>query len=512
MTASKIFLYFCLLFIGGIFLSSFLEISHLLLLGFLILGTLLISVFWPFGELRASVRRKQLAVIGFCFLFLVVGIWRHQQAELRITNNELRKYNDLEQNITLIGQVTKEPDIRENNIKLTIQVESINWNEKCSRSIKGKVLATTWRYPEYQYGDKLKITGKLETPQNFADFNYQDYLAKEGIYSIIFSPRIELLKRGNYQGLISIVYSKNLLFKNRLRENVYQNLSPPQSSILGAIILGDKRKISEEWKGKLNIAGVRHITCVSGMHIIILAGILMWLGMALGLYRGQAFYFAIILLLLFIIMVGAPPSAIRAGIMGGLLLFAQKIGRLRLSGRAITFAAAAMLIQNPLLLKSDVGFQLSFLAALGIIYLMPSFQDWFKKIPNNQIFPLRNLLSMTLAAQVFTLPILIYNFGYFSQIAPMTNILIVPLLPYIMVLGFIFSLAGVIWSPLGWIFSWPAWFLLTYLIKIVDWFSRISWASLTLEISWIWLIISYIILGLATWRLNSKEKLKFLNY
>ena len=490
MTKSKILLFFCLSFIIGIFLASISHLTpHLYISGGLVLAILLISVFW---------RYKKIVIVGSCLLFLVAGIWRYQIVESRVINSQLRKFNDLENSITLNGTVVKESDVRESNIKLTVKVESINEN----------VLVTTQRYPEYNYGDKLKITGKLKSPQIFEDFNYKDYLAKEGIYSVTYWPKIELIGKNQ----ANFFYSKILFFKNKLREKIYSFLSPPKSSILGAIILGDKRRISDDWKNKLNITGVRHITCISGMHIIILSGILMWLGIALGLWRGQAFYFAIILLILFIIMVGAPPSAIRAGIMGGIFLFAQKIGRLRSGGRAITMAATAMLVYNPLLLKSDVGFQLSFLATLGIIYLMPIFQYWFKKIPNPKTFPLKNLLAMTLAAQIFTLPILIYNFGYMSLVAPITNVLIVPLLPYIMILGFIFGLIAMIWQSLAWLFFFPLWFVLAYLTKIIDFFSNFSFSSLTLEISWVWLLISYLILGLITWRLEEKQKLKFLSY
>jgi len=120
---------------------------------------------------------------------------------------------------------------------------------------------------------------------------------------------------------------------------------------------------------------------------------------------------------------------------------------------------------------------------------------------------------MTLAAQVFTLPILIYNFGYMSLLASFTNVLVVPLLPYIMVSGFIFGLAGILWQSLGWILSSPAWLLLTYLTKIVDWFSSLPLASLTIEnLHWVWLVIVYLILGFIAWRLNQNQKLKFLNY
>ena len=490
MTASKILLYFCLSFVVGIFLNSFFQISLPALLAILILGIFLISVFWKY---------KKFAVIGFCLLFLVVGIWRHQSVEIQISKSKLQIYNDREETITLIGVVVKEADIREKTIKLTIEPEEM----------KGKILLTTNRYPEYQYGDELKITGYLKTPQEFEDFNYRDYLAKEGIYSVINFPKIELI--GKNQG--NFIYAKILNFKYKLRESIYQNLSPPQSSILGAVILGDKRKLSEDLKQKLNITGVRHITAVSGMHVVILSGVLMSLLIGLGLWRQQAFYFAIILLLLFIIMVGAPASAIRAGIMGGLFLLAQKVGRLKSASRAIVFAATVMLVQNPLLLKLDVGFQLSFLAVMGIIYLMPIFQYYFLKwfpVEWSSVKTLGGLLSMTLAAQVFTLPILIYNFGYVSLVAPFTNVLVVPLLPYIMISGFIFGLSGIIFLPLGWILSWFSWLLLTYLVKIVDFFSQIPPAYF--KISWVWLLIFYLIFGVLIWRLRERQKLKFLNY
>ena len=468
MTKSKILFCFCLSFTGGIFINSLFSVPQLFMLGFLVLGILFISVFWKY---------KNFIVIGFCLVFLVAGVWRYQTVESRIPDN-------VEQDIILIGVVSKEPDVRETNIKLTIESENAT----------GKILVTASRYPQYQYGDKLKIAGKLKNPEIFEDFNYKEYLSKDGIYSVMYWSEIELISTGHG----NFVYANILQFKNKMRESLYQNLSPPQSSILGAMILGDKRKLSEELKEKLNIAGVRHITAISGMHIMILSGILMYSLMALGLRRGKAFCFTLILLVLFIIMVGFPSSAVRAGIMGSLFLLAQTVGRPKSGSRAIVFAATCMVVANPLILKLDVGFQLSFLAVMGIIYLMPLLQKWLKL----------RILAMTLAAQVFTLPILIYNFGYISLIAPITNIFLVPLLPFIMIFGFVSGLGGMIWQPLGWIFSWPAWFLLTYLVKTVDWASQFFLASITLRnIHWVWLIVFYLILGYVVWRLNKREKI-----
>jgi competence protein ComEC len=505
MSKSKILFYFCLSFIFGIFLSSIIAFSQPLMLGFLT-PHLLIGAGLILGIILISVLRRypKVAVMGFCLIFLILGIWRHQTVELRIKNNELRKYNDLGEVITLVGKVVSEPDVREKSTKLTTEINPITWVETGSRPILGKVLITVGRYPEYKYGDELKIIGELKTPPVFEDFNYKDYLAKSGIYSVVCWPEIEILAKdqGNF------IYRKILGFKNKLRESIYQNLSPPQTSILGAMILGDKSRMSDDLKEKLNIAGVRHITAVSGMHIVILSGVLMSLLLGLGFWRGQAFYFSIIIISLFIIMIGAHPSAIRAGIMGGLFLLGQKVGRKSFSPRAIIMAAALMLVINPLLLLDDVGFQLSFLAAMGIIYLSPIFKRWFKFVPGE----IRNILAMTFAAQIFTLPILVYNFGRISLVAPLTNILILTFVPLIMISGFIFALVGMLWQPLGWIFSLPCWLLLTYLLKIVDFFSQ-PWAAKTIEnIHWFWLIISYLILGFLVFWLNKREKLKFLDY
>ena len=234
--------------------------------------------------------------------------------------------------------------------------------------------------------------------------------------------------------------------------------------------------------------------------------------LALGFWRGQAFYFSIIIIFLFIAMTGFQASSVRAGIMGGLFLLGQKVGRKSVSSRGIVMAAGIMLVINPLLLLNDVGFQLSFLAAIGIIYLSSIFRRWLKFIPK-KLIRLKEIIAMTFAAQIFTLPILVYNFGRISLVAPLTNVLILPFIYWIMIFGFIFGLAGMFWQSLGMFLSLPCWFLLTYLTKIVDFFSRGGWAAKTFEnVHWLWLIISYLILGFIAWQLNKRKRLKFLEY
>ena len=515
MTASKIFLCFCLSFIAGIFFNSFFKISSPVLLAILILGFILISVLWKY---------KTSVVIGFCILFLVLGIWRYQQIELGIMNDKLRKINNLEQNITLIGVVSTEPDLREKSQKLTVKIKSV---EDRPPEVEGKVLITTGRYPEYKYGDKLKIIGKLEAPPVFEGFSYKDYLKKDGIYSVMGFPGIELVGQNfgspigeedkglffTFTSFRSSVYKVLFSFKNKFKEISRQFISPPEVGILEALIFGDEENISQDWKNKLNITGTRHIAAVSGMNITIISFLILSFLLLLGFWRNQAFYFTIILLTLYILMIGAPASAVRAGIMAGLFLLAQHLGRASQAGRLVVFAATFMLAINPLILRLDVGFQLSFLAILGMIYLQPFFSDFFKKIPNPKFFPTRTTLSATVSAQIFTLPILVYNFGYIPITSPITNILIVPFLAPITILIFIFALSGMIFSVFGWILFWPTWLALTYITIIIDQFSKLPFTSLKVEnIHWIWLIISYLILVFLTWRIQEKQKLKFLNY
>jgi len=167
-------------------------------------------------------------------------------------------------------------------------------------------------------------------------------------------------------------------------------------------------------------------------------------------------------------------------------LLAQKLGRQSMGSRVIAMACAVMLFINPLLLFYDVGFQLSFLAVLGLIYLEPFIKRFVKF----------SIVSITLAAQVFTLPIMVYNFGNISYVSPLTNLLISPIVSPLMILGFLSSVAGAASNILGRIFSFLCWIFLTYFVKIIDFFSQ-PWAVGVIQnVHWIWLLTSYLAIGL----------------
>lgn len=364
-------------------------------------------------------------IIVILIIFIGISFWSQKIPEIQ------------EREISFEGVVVNEPERRINKVKYEVE------------GIPGKVLITSGLYPQYGYGDKLKITGKLKKPVDIEDFDYQKYLAKDKIYSVIYYPKIELIDEGS--GFYHAVFN----FKNKLRGNIEKVLLPPQGSILKAVLLGDKHGISNELKEKLSRTGTSHIVAISGMHMVIVSEIILFLLLFLGLWRQQAFYFVLILLAGYIIIIGVPASAVRAGIMIGLLLLAQQTGRLQSSVRPVLIAACLMLLFNPLLLI-DVGFQLSFAAVLSIIYLKPIFDGWLGE------FPLKDILTLTLAAQTGVLPILVWHFGQVSLISPLANILIVPFLPFLMIGGLI-----VVILPFK-ILAYPLWLLLSLIIWIID--------------------------------------------
>lgn len=502
MTPSKIFFYFCLSFIIGVFIASLLFAGQFFLFAAFILAIIIIFISF-------LLKSKKAAVIGFCLLFFLFGVWRYQVFDLKIKNSGLKNYND--QNVVLAGKILTEPDIKENSVQLTIDVEKIEVGGE-EIPISGKLLVKTNKYPEYNYADRIKISGFLKTPEEFQDFNYKEYLAKKGIFSLADWPKIEIISKKDYSNWRQFAYGKILDFKNKIRENINQNFSYPESALLLAMVLGDQSSMPQTLKDNLNITGLRHITAVSGMNVAILSGVLTSLFLGIGLSRNRAFYLTLLFIFLFALMVGFQASIVRAGIMGTLFLLAQKFGRLPAGVRIITITAAAMLILNPMLLRWDVGFQLSFLAMLGIILLTRPFGQLLKFIPQEKLFNFRSIVAVTFAAQIFTLPILIYNFGRVSLVSPITNILILSVIYWVMIFGFLFGIISSIWSLLGWVFILPCWFLISYSMKIIDIFSQ-PWAMATTKnVHWIWLIILYLITaGFTVW-LKRKARLKFLEY
>lgn len=328
------------------------------------------------------------------------------------------------------------------------------------------ILVTQTRLLFYNHGDTVTLFGRFDNPPEFADFNYRHYLMKEKIRTVSYYPKMEKVKSegGNF------VQRKLFDFKNLLSKSIKNSLPYPESSLLAAMTLAERQDLPENLKNSFSRSGIRHIMAISGMHITTIVFILMSVFVInFGLSKKRALSATALILILYIIMIGAPSSAVRAGLMGSAALFAGTIGRVYAAPQTLALAAAMMLAFNPLLLPFDIGFQLSFLAVLGIIFLSPKIESLIKKIwRNNSGDILIKLLSMTLSAQLATLPLIVFHFGIISFAGPLTNILVVPLLPFVLVLGFLGAFTGILVPTLGIIVSFPVLVLLKYIIFISD--------------------------------------------
>jgi competence protein ComEC len=415
--------------------------------------------------------------------------------------SELAKFNDTGQIVSLVGVVDESPRMTEKTQQLRFQVQ---FSENSSQ--KERLLVITSRYPSYRYGDKVKIEGKLETPESFARFDYQGWLAKDHIYSQALFPKIELSDYGQGNRLKTALFN----FKEKFSETWQRFLSPPHLGIFEALVFGEEQNIPRDWKDKLNFSGTRHLTAVSGMNITIISGLLVSLLLALGFWRAQAMLLSLVLIWLYIMMIGLPSSALRAGLMISLVFLAQGFGRQSSTERALVLAAAILLLENPLILRYDPGFQLSFLAMTGLIFWQPFFEEKvFQKWPDFW----RDSLSTVFSAQVFTLPLIAFNFGYLSLVSPLTNLALVSLVPYLTMAGFVLGTLVTIMPFLGQFVSWFFWLATNFILLVVDWSLRIPFAFLRVEnTSVLLLVISYLLLVFLTWRIRESQKLKFLEY
>lgn len=514
---SRIFLYFCLSFALGILSASFLTFPVLFLSAAVIISITFISIFW---------HEKKFVIICFCIIFVILGIYRFQSVAEK--TSFIAGYNDRPEKVILEGIVVEEPDVRigdtqyvvqvqspkskvalrqaqgDNNVMVSLSNHSNEENQNSTGQNLGKVLVTLPHYPEYQYGDLIEMEGKLKTPAEFEAFSYKDYLAKDGIFSVMYSPDNKLISSGNG----NFAYSAIFRVKSKFKKNLKSVLPEPENSLLAGLLLGERSGLSQEIKDDFSVTGTSHIIAVSGFNVTIIAIIILELALILGFSRGQSFWISLAAIFLFIIMVGAPASAVRAGIMGGLVLVAVRAGRLNSMTNAITFAAVVMMAINPKILRFDAGFQLSFLAVIGLVWLCPILEEYLKKIPDH--LKIKSMLIVTISAQIMALPVLLYDFERLSLVSPVANILILPLVPLAMGLGFVSGIFSFIWFPMAKIVGYFTWLVLNYQIHMIEFLSDRSWAAVEIRnFDGMFLVLYYLIIAVIVVNNYNKKKEQF---
>lgn len=348
----------------------------------------------------------------------------------------------------------------------------------------GKIQVNASRYPDFKYGDRIAIGGSLKKPESGS----LDYYRKENISGIINYAKIDLLEsdRGNF------IKAALLHFKGKIIEIFKNNLPAEKAAFLAGLTLGERQEFSDELKDKMSLSGTTHLVALSGYNITIIA---LAAGGFFGFYFSQTitFYLSALIIILFVLMAGGEASIIRAAIMGVVGLLAKETERLYSARNAIIVAAFLMAIANPRVLVFDLGFQLSFAALLGIVYLQPVLKELFKA-DNPGFLKWKENSIATLSAQLAVIPFLLGNFGIFSATSFLSNILIAEAIPITMALGFLTAGLGFISSFLAQIAGLAVNIPLSYELWIIDIFSRFTLPIAAESFGFLFAILYYLLL------------------
>lgn len=468
---SKVFLFSCVAFILGVGLSSFLPQinSYEFILFSLCVFTAVLSIlFW---------KKRFFRILILISLFLFLGLWRYAFDLNVFDNSDISFYNG--KNIEYYGKICENPEISDKQ-KIVLCSDSVKING-LKKQVKGRVLIYLKRFPEYQYADKLKVVGQLDRAEEFNDFAFDRYLARYDIFSVSYYPEIKKIE--SKPDLKEKSFQKIILLRNKIIEKINFGMLEPEASLGRAIIIGDKKNIDQNLRDSFSKSGLSHIIAISGLHISIFSLTLLWFLFFLGFSRKSGILVISAILVFYIILIGAPPSAVRAGVMGFLAFLAIFLGRLNKSENALMFCALIMLLFNPKILRDDIGFQLSFLSVLGIVYFYPFLNNKMANIYKNYAFlkaPL-SIISLTIAAQALIIPIIAINFKQISLISPLSNLLALWTLPFLLALGMGAIILSFFYSPLAPLFFAPTQFILKYLIFISDFLGSLPLASLKTE-------------------------------
>lgn len=451
-TPSKMFLGACIGFLVGIFIYSFSGRPQLFFLApVLFAGALLIFGGYPRKAVWGTTAWIFVAAGIFLLAFAGGGFIYGMATERQ--NEKIASISAFfNKEIVLRGTVERYPGKGTKRAQVVAHVSEINGGY-FTNSQASNILISINRFAEYNYGDALEIEGKLLKPQNQQGFDYVSYLAKDDIFAIMFDPEISVVSVNNGNPLKALFYKA----RAALDKSVMNLMPQKEAAVLKAVMLGDEGDMSDAFKLSLNRSGLRHIVAVSGMNITIIASLLLALFIKLGLWRKQAFLVAALGITFFVLMIGAPASAVRAAIFGILTRLGEATGRLSNGINLIFLAASVMLLFNPFSLRWDLGFQLSFLATLGIIIFYPFLNRLFSKLPDRFMF--KETISMTFAAQILTFPLLVSSFGMFSFVSPLSNLIVIPFLVPITVAGFVTAVLNM-FIPFGIIWTLPLWLVM----------------------------------------------------
>jgi competence protein ComEC len=487
-------IYLSCVWVLGIYLGSEFHLPWLLCLAGLA----------PLSLLIFTRKYKKLIILSGLGIVLFVTAAAYSYSSLNIFDaGKVSFYNG--HAVEIEGKIFADPDIRDTGVHLTLSASSIRVDGEWWDA-EGTVLLFVPRYPDYKYGEVLRVSGELRAPPQLGDFDYRGYLAHQGIYATMSYPEIEVLAEGQGFPPLAWVYS----LREDLAQALAQVLPEPQASLAQGVILGIRANIPQDIKDDFSRSGTAHLLAISGLHLGVMAGILLAIGLWLFGRRHYLYvWLALGAIWLYAVLTGMNPPVVRGAIMASLFLIAEALGRQRSAMVALTFAAAVMVGVHPYIL-GDASFQMSFLAMSGLVLIFPILRNWGRRVIAARLGEEGTLvsfaglavdtLSATLGAVIAVWPLIAYYFGLFSLVGPLATFLALPSLPVIIIFGTLTAVLGLASLAVAQVVGWLAWPFLTYMILVAGGLGSPSVSSFAVDsVSPVFIAGYYAVLAALIW-------------
>lgn len=368
---SQILIIIILSFLAGVMLGSWWTLPFTIAVFILICLIIVAFFFW---------REKEVSLLALALIFILFGQAFFNYRNCGSGETVSNYYN---KKVQIWGRIAQPPENNLQNQSIIINAREVRveGGGNSAKNISGQILIYLPRYPKFLFGDELKINGTITEPQTISGFDYKSYLAASNIYATMFQPQIEKTtlpanQKGNFLNRSWITIEKTLYnLKDRFDESMQQILAEPYSGLLAGLILGEKKGLPASITDQFAATGTSHIIVISGYNISV---IIIALSRLMKNWSTKITNIILVTcLVVFVVIVGAGASVVRAAVMAGALLLATHFGRQRDGAVALLLAALILVLINPKIMRFDIGFQLSFLATVGLFYLIPIFEAWY---------------------------------------------------------------------------------------------------------------------------------------
>ena len=416
-----------------------------------------------------------LVALGACAM--IIGAWRGSSGALPSGSDSLLAAIGTGEH-ELSGLLADEPRPREDRFQLLLDAVAAD-----GRPLRGRLLAWVPRTLDLVPGDRVALHGAVEAPPRIEGFDYPAYLARQGIGAVVRS--FEVARTGHpgsgvTDGLAGL--------RHLLAAGLDDMVPEPEAAFGVGILLGIRTGIDPALGDAFARAGLTHVVAISGWNIAIVTALAAAALRPLrrrpgGRWSESAAIAAVVAS--YVVLVGASASVVRAALMAGALLVARLGGSRGHAVSALAFAVLLMLVAAPALLW-DVGFQLSALATAGLLAFAEPVDARLGGLPR----VVREPIALTVSAQLATLPVILASFERLSLVAPLANVLVVPLVPLVMATCAVAAPVGALLAPLGpsgpvdlvtWLVGGPTWLGLRGLTLVGETAGTLPFASVQVQ-------------------------------